>query len=290
MKRNTMTRHTILALLAALALAACTGEKQDTAEAPATTAATAEAPADDAATMAAAEAAAKASADPNAPVAEAAAAPADSAAVPPPAAAEGGVPGLKLGTDYTLIKGGQPFEPLNGKIEVVEVFNFVCPACARFQPMVVDWKKTLGPDVRFTYVPAAFGGNWDQYVRSYYTAQMMGIAEKAHEATYDAIHLENVLKGERGEDSDADIARFYARFGVDAKQFAGNMKSFAVTGKYNRARQYIIQHQINSTPSLVVNGKYKVEGRSWEDRLRIASALIDHERSRSVAPAAPATP
>lgn len=290
MKRSTMTRHTILALLAALALAACTGEKQDAAEAPAAATETAEAPADDAATMAAAEAAAKASTDPNAPAADPAAAPADPAAAPPPAAAEDGIPGLKLGADYSLIKGGQPFEPLNGKIEVVEVFNFVCPACAMFQPKVVEWKKTLAPDVRFTYVPAAFGGNWDQYVRSFYTAQMMGIAEKAHERTYDAIHLENVLKGERGEDSDADIARFYARFGVDAKLFAGNMKSFAVNGKFNKARQYIIQQQVNSTPTLIVNGKYKVEGRTWEDRLRIASALIEHVRSQSAAPAAPATP
>jgi thiol:disulfide interchange protein DsbA len=281
-----MKRHTILALLAAFALAACTGEKQDTAEAPAPAAT--EAPADDAATMAAAEAAAKASADPNAPAADPAAAPADTAAAPAPAAPDGAIPGLKLGADYEVIKGGQPFEPLNGKIEVVEVFNFVCPACAAFQPMVVDWKKTLPPDVRFTYVPAAFGGNWDQFVRSYYTAQMMGIAEKAHERTYDAIHLENVLKGERGEDSDADIARFYARFGVDAKQFAANMKSFAVTGKFNKARQYIIQQQASSTPTLMINGKYRVLGRTWEDRLRIADALIAHARTETAAAPAPA--
>ena len=32
-------------------------------------------------------------------------------------------------------------------------------------------------------LPAAFGGNWDQYVRSFYTAQPMGIAEKAAPGT-----------------------------------------------------------------------------------------------------------
>ncbi len=282
-----MKRHLTLALLAAFALAACTGKKEEEAAAPA--AAATEAPADDAATLAAAEAAAKASADPNAaaaatdPAAAAPAAPADAA----PAAADGAIPGLKLGTDYEIIKGGQPFEPLAGKIEVVEVFNYVCPACASFQPLVVSWKKTLAPDVRFTYVPAAFGGNWDQFVRSFYAAQTMGILEKAHERTYDAIHLENRLKGERGDDSDADIAAFYAQFGVDAKQFAGNMKSFAVTGKFNKARQYIIQQQANSTPTLIINGKYRVTGRTWEDRLRIADAIIAHERVRSVASATP---
>ncbi len=281
-----MKRHLILALLAAFALAACTDKAEDTAVPAATT----EAAPDDAELLAAAAAAAAASADPNAPAADPAAqAPLDAAASAPSAPASGAIPGLKLGTDYEIVKNGQPFEPLNGKIEVVEVFNFVCPACASFQPLVGNWKKSLAPDVRFTYVPAAFGGNWDQYVRSYYTAQTMGIAEKAHEATYNAIHLEGKLKGERGEDSDADIAAFYAQFGVEAKQFAGNMKSFAVNAKYNKARQYIMSQQVSSTPTIMINGKYRVLGKSWEQRLGIADALIAHERAQAAAPA-PAAP
>lgn len=286
-----MKRHLIFALLAGIALSACNAKEEETAAA--APAATTETAPNDAEVMAAAEALAKASADPNAPAAVEAA-PAADAATPAPAAAaaaDGAIPGLKLGTDYEIIKNGQPFEPLNGRIEVVEVFNFVCPACASFEPLVSNWKKTLGPDVRFTYVPAAFGGNWDQYVRSFYTAQTMGIAEKAHARTYDAIHLEGKLKGERGNDSDADIAAFYAQFGVEAKQFAANMKSFAVTGKYNKARQYIQTQQVTGTPTLMVNGKYRVlGGRSWEQRLQIADALIAHERAQAAAPAAAAAP
>jgi thiol:disulfide interchange protein DsbA len=125
-------------------------------------------------------------------------------------------------------------------------------------------------------------------VRSYYTAQTMGIAEKAHARTYDAIHLEGKLKGERGNDSDADLAAFYAQFGVEAKQFAANMKSFAVTGKYNKARQYIQTQQVSGTPTIMVNGKYRVLGRSWDERLAIADALVAHERA--AAPAAAAAP
>ncbi len=281
-----MKRHLIFALLAGVALTACT-DKDDAAATPATTTETAT---NDAEVMAAAEALAKASADPNAPVAPVAPPTTTETAAPAPSPANGAIPGLTLGTDYEIIRNGQPFEPLNGKIEVVEVFNFVCPACAAFEPLVGNWKKTLGPDVRFTYVPAAFGGNWDQYVRSYYAAQTMGIAEKAHARTYDAIHLEGKLKGERGEDSDADLGAFYAQFGVEAKQFAGNMKSFAVTGKYNKARQYIMTQQVSSTPTIMVNGKYRVLGRSSEQRLAIADALIAHERAQATAPTAAPTP
>jgi thiol:disulfide interchange protein DsbA len=282
-----MKRYLPLALLAVFAVAGCdkAADGQQTADTAAPTAA--EAPMDDAATQAAAEAAAKASADPaSAAVAEAVAADAANASDAAPAASNDPIPGLKLGTDYVVIKGGQPFEPLDGKVEVVEIFNYVCPACNAMQPLLTKWKQTLPPDVRFTYIPAAFGGNWDQYVRSFYTAQMMGVLEKAHERTYDAIHLEGRLKGERGDDSDAEIAAFYAQFGVDAKVFAGNMRSFAVTGKFNKAKQYIIQQQVGGTPTIIVNGKYQAKGRNWPDALRIASRLIEHARTESAAPAA----
>jgi protein dithiol oxidoreductase (disulfide-forming) len=275
-----------LSLFAALLLSACDTKKDETATSDAGNSAST---ATDAETLAAAEAAAKASTDPNAPMAADPSAAADpNAAAATPSGPTQAIPGLNKGTDYLEIKNGKPFEPLAGKIEVVEVFNFVCPACASFQPTLAVWKKNLPADVRFTYVPAAFGGNWDQYVRSYYTAQAMGIAEKAHDATYDAIHFRRTLKGERGEDSDQDLAKFYAQFGVDAKQFANNMRSFAVTAKFAKAKQFIIEGQIGSTPSVVINGKYIARGRSHEDVVRIADMLIAHERSQ--ASGASATP
>jgi protein dithiol oxidoreductase (disulfide-forming) len=282
-----MKRYLVLPLLAVLLLPACDTKKEGAAETPAADTASATS---DAELMAAAEAAAKASTDPNAAAVTDPAASADPNAAPtgetpPPAEA---IPGLVKGKDYDEIPGGQPFDPANGKIEVVEVFNFVCPACAGFQPMIVTWKNRLPADVRFTYVPAAFGGNWDQFVRSYYTAETMGIAEKAHEATYDAIHFRKTLKGERGEDSDEDLGKFYSQFGVDAKQFASSMRSFAVTAKFNKAKKFIIDSRVNSTPTLVVNGKYRILGRTTEDVLGTADLLIAHERAQAKAGAAPA--
>lgn len=277
-----MKRHLILALLAALALTACGGDKPAETAAPADTAVATPAPADDAATLAAAEAAAKAANDPNAAVQTAATPAQDPAAAAAPAAPGEAIPGLKLGTDYVLIKNGQPFDPLDGKVEVVEVFNFVCPACYAFQPALSTWEKTVPAQVRFTYVPAAFGPKWDQYVRAFYAAQLMGIEAKSHAGIYDAIHLENKLQGERAEDSDEAIAAVYAKLGgVDARQFAANMKSFAVMAKFNKAKQYIVQQQVNGTPTLMVNGKYRVTGgRTPEDRMHIVDLLIAHETAQ----------
>ncbi|KHM90302.1 dihydroneopterin aldolase, partial [Xanthomonas vesicatoria] len=43
------------------------------------------------------------------------------------------------GEDYTLIDGGQPYAPLAGKVEVVEVFGYTCPHCAHFEPTLEAW-------------------------------------------------------------------------------------------------------------------------------------------------------
>ncbi len=261
-----------LPLLALLLTAACTAQNDAApaaaTPAAATTAATteAQAPAAEASTADAAAAAATQAA-----AAEAMAASAASAAETGPAPV--------AGTDYVEIPGGQPFDPLNGKIEVVEVFGYVCPACANLQPLISAWKAKLPADVRFTYVPAMFGGMWDDYARAFYTSESMGLTGNTHDALYKAIHIEQTLKGERGRDSVQDIANFYGSYGVDPKQFASTMASFAVAGKTSKAKQFALRSNIGGTPSLIVNGKYLVKGTSYEDMLRIAAQLIAQERA-----------
>ncbi len=285
-----MKRYLPFALLAASALTACTG-KDDAAstDAPAAT----DTAVSEAQLIKDAAAAAAAGNDPNAVVADPAIADdAGAAQASAPSSADGPVPGLKLGVDYELVKNGQPFEPLNGKIEVVEAFGYVCSHCATFQPSISSWGQRLPADVRFTYLPAALGGPWDDYARAFYASQVMGILDKAHAKVYDAIHLEGKLNGLRGGDSEEDIAAYYAQFGVDPRAFIGNMKSFAVTGKLNKAKQYFAAQSIGVvpvTPTIFVNGKYRVAAKGELDRLQIADALIAFERDQAGA-AVPAKP
>ena len=51
--------------------------------------------------------------------------------------------------------------PGDALVTVVEYGDFQCPHCAQFQPMLSAWQRRLPADVRFTYVPAQFGGTWD---------------------------------------------------------------------------------------------------------------------------------
>ncbi|MBP6798031.1 MAG: thiol:disulfide interchange protein DsbA/DsbL [Luteimonas sp.] len=274
MKLRVLSRLALAPAVLALLLAAC--KPQAPADA-ATAPAVAEAPA----------APAEAIADEPALDPAAAAAPteatADAAASDAPAAQEADAPpAVRFATEgehYDLIPGGQPFEPLNGKIEVIEVFNYVCPACASFQTLVNGWKTSLPADVRFTYVPAPFGGNWDPYVRAYYTAEAMGIADRTHDAIFKAIHLDRSLKGERGTDSVQEIAAVYAQSGADPAQFASTMASFTVNAKFGRAKQYVADQRINQTPTVLVNGRYRVKGRSWQELLQNTDRVVAQVRA-----------
>lgn len=273
-----MTSRLALLLLALLPLAACQQDApapvdpaQPAAATPATSASQ-QPSAEDPARKAAGEAAIKA--------AEAAAAQA-----PPPVA----------GTDYVEITNGQPFDTTDGRIEIAEVFGYVCPFCAAVQPTVSAMHAKLPPDVHMVYVPAAFGSMWDNYAKAYYTAEAMGLVDKTHDAMFRAIHIDKTLKGERGMDTPEDIAAFYAAYGADPKQFTSSMSSFAIAAKVNRAKQYIVGAFNNgdspSTPTFIVNGKYRVKGKTVDDMFRVLNQLVVAERAKmgTAAPAA-ATP
>ena len=127
--------------------------------------------------------------------------------------------------------------------------------------------------------PVAFGQEWLPYAQAYYAAESKGLVERTHDVVFTKIHAERSLPGEGRKPDPAKVAEFYAGYGVSAKEFLGLMNSFGINAKVNRAKQFAIQSGVNSTPSLVVNGKYKVKGRSFEDMLRITDHLIAQERA-----------
>ena len=194
--------------------------------------------------------------------------------------------GLVPGQDFVEIKDAEPWMPLNGKVEVVEVFGYVCPACAAFNPLVTAWKNKLPADVRFSYVPAPFGPEWNPYAKSFYVADAMGIADRAHDALIRAIHVEQSMPGEGDPVNEQAIADFYGKYGANPKEFLSTMNSFSVAGQVNRGRQFMMRTGANSTPTLIVNGKYRVTGDTFEDMLRIAGLLIARERA-ATSPMAP---
>lgn len=269
----TLSRYPLV-LSALLALAAC-GKT----EAPAAP----EAPA--AAAPAAAEPATATPAQGETP-APAATAPEEPAIVPAATATPPAGPAPVAGADFDEIAGGQAFEPVPGKIEVAEIFSYTCPHCAQFEPTLVDWRKKQTADVKFTPIAGPFGANPMPFEKAFYAAQTLGLVEKTHEAMFRAVHIDQSIDFRTV--TDAKFGEFYAKYGVKPADFIGTMNSFAITAKSKRAEQFMQRSGVSSSPSLVVNGKYLVKGKSFEDMLRITDHLVARERAAAGASAAPA--
>ncbi len=188
-------------------------------------------------------------------------------------------PAPVAGRDYVEISNGRPLDPADGAIVVEEYFNYICPGCNAFEPFFAPWAAELPPDVKLVHVPASFRADFVQYARAYYAAQSLNVAEKAHAAVYEAIHRARTLPAEGQRPDEEKIGAFYANYGVDAKQFLAAMRSFAVDLKVRRAADHMLRIRIPSTPSVVINGRYLVQGRTHGDTLRIADYLIEKERA-----------
>ena len=197
-------------------------------------------------------------------------------------------PAPVAGTDYVEIPGGTPYAPSAGKIEVVEVFGYTCPHCAEFEPLVNAWRAKQTADVNFVPVAAPFGGYWVPYAKAFYTAESMGLIGRTHDAMFRAVHLDRSLPVNGVKP--VDFAEFYAKFGANKQQFESTYASFAIDAKLKRAETFLTRSGVESTPNIVVDGKYRVIGKNFEDMLRITDHLVAQERAaRAGGAAAPAS-
>jgi protein dithiol oxidoreductase (disulfide-forming) len=174
------------------------------------------------------------------------------------------------GKHYFEIKPAQrPPDAPAGIIEVTEVFSYGCIHCNRTIPLMEKIKKSLPANARLGYVPASFNAaeSWPMFQRVYYTAAALGVLPKMHDAVYSAVWTTNELAvvepdGRRLKSPQPtleDAAKVFAKkAGIKPEQFLATAKSFAVEANCRRADQLVKHYRVDGTPSLVVNGHYRV--------------------------------
>ncbi len=161
-----------------------------------------------------------------------------------PAAAQ-----LVEGKNYMRL--GTPIPVETGKkIEVIEFFSFGCPHCADLEPILDKWLATLPPDVEFRRVPVSFQNAWENLAKVYYTLNALG-QDKIDPEVFVAIH-------QKGQNLAVPKTFFdwAAANGMDRKKVEDMYGSFTVAGKLARAKQLAQVFQIESVPTVIVDGKF----------------------------------
>jgi thiol:disulfide interchange protein DsbA len=191
-----------------------------------------------------------------------------------------GAGGWTEGVNYFLIQPARTPSVPAGKIEVTEVFSYACPACNIFQPTMHKLKQSMPANVVVDYLPAAFNPaeDWPMFQLAYVTAQVLGVDQQTHDAMFDAVWKGGDLSitdpSTRGLKSRMpaieDAAKFYSQHaGIPVEKFIATSKSFSVDLKVRTAQELVAAYKVDRTPTIVVNGKYRlhVESAGGTDQL-----------------------
>ena len=170
---------------------------------------------------------------------------------------------LTEGKEYSRLKIAQPVES-GKKIEVIEFFSYGCPHCSDLEPYLDKWLATLPPDVQFRRVPVMFQERWQGLAKIYYTLDAMGEETRLSPEVFKAIHANNLpLYQEKA------FVDWAASKGLDRAKVEQVYNSFAVNSKFNRAKALAQTYNIQSVPTVIVDGKFVTAS----DRVGTHSAL-----------------
>lgn len=142
------------------------------------------------------------------------------------------------------------------KVEVVEMFSYACIHCFSFDPYVKAWLPKQAEDVDFHLVPAIFNADWERLAQAYYTAESLDIVEAVHERMFEGIHTKN----EDLRQPTVLAALFSEKAGVAEEDFHTAFNSFSVRSRVQQAKARVRAYQITGVPTLIVNGKYRING------------------------------
>ena len=156
------------------------------------------------------------------------------------------------GKEYIRLKVAQPVET-GKKIEVIEFFSYGCPHCADLEPLLQGWIKTMPADVQLRRVPVMFQDRWMPLAKIYYTLDALGEEARLSPAVFRAVHQQGVPLWQ-----DKTFFDWAASQGLDRKKVEDMYNSFAMSGKMNRALQEAKAYNIQSVPTIIVDGKFVV--------------------------------
>lgn len=161
------------------------------------------------------------------------------------------------GKDYLKLSPPVPVSS-GGKIEVIEFFWYGCPHCYALEPEIEPWSEKLPADVLYRLVPYDFGQGPDTprgvHKRIFYVWESLGLVGAMHKKTFDRFNRDR-----RPINTLDDMLKFCAENGVDPAKVKAAWSSFGVETKMRQNTTLCDQYQVNSTPTLAIQGRFKTE-------------------------------
>lgn len=163
-------------------------------------------------------------------------------------------------------------KPLSDSPQVVEFFSYWCPHCYRSEPFVAELKESLDKGVKFQKIHVNFMPYASQEVQDEVTTGML-IAEALKQEDKLSAAIFNYIHKQRATVTGLkDIRNIFIINGVEPEKFDKMASSFGVKSMLGKNNKILEDYRrdVNSVPTFIVNGKYKVQfGRNLTPSERI---------------------
>jgi thiol:disulfide interchange protein DsbA len=163
----------------------------------------------------------------------------------------------KPGAEYTVMSVPQASQTAGKKVEVIEFFMYHCPFCHALEPALEQWVKKQGDNIIFKRIHIPYQGPRDPEAHLFLTLQAMGKSEAYQSAVLDAVG--DIVRRKRSETlTEQEILDVAHKLpGIDIAKFTDTWSSFGVNTMLKRLPDVVSNgYKVNSTPTVVVDGKY----------------------------------
>ena len=181
---------------------------------------------------------------------------------------------------YELVTPPQPTTTPD-KVEIVELFWYRCPHCYSLEKFLrkTGWLQKKPDYAEFTHMPAVFDkDNWIPLAKAYYVAESLGVLDKVHLPIFEAIHDRR-----RNMNSEQALQKLFNEYAnVNQEDFTKTYNSFAIETKVNRAKEMTTRYGITGVPTVIVNGKYRLnseKAEGYDNMMLIINYLVEKEHT-----------
>ena len=162
-------------------------------------------------------------------------------------------------------------------IIIYEFFWYGCPHCFNLEPTMDRIQADLDSDTKIMKIPVALRQSWMPHAKLYYALEQMDKIDEMHNLIFEEIHLEN-----NRLITEEQIVSFLGQHGIDTTKFLEKFNSFGTEARIKKSSNLARKYQINSVPTIIVNGKYLTSGSyvsSYEELYSVINLLVERERN-----------
>ena len=162
-------------------------------------------------------------------------------------------------------------------IIIYEFFWYGCPHCYNLEPTMDRIEADLEKDTKVVKLPVALRDSWIPHAKLYYALKQMDKIDQVHNLIFEEIHLEdNQLNTEQ------QMIDFLGKHGIDTGKFIEKYNSFGTEARIKKASNLAKKYQINSVPTIIINGKFLTSGSyvsSYDELYSVVNLLVERERN-----------